>query len=207
MSDDWFHLLNTVSIAFFAISGALVAYEEEVDSFGVIVLAVITAVGGGTLRDVLLDQPIFWIDKPDYLYSTYGAIIVTVILIRLNSGISNTLMIGFDAFGLALYNVIGIEKALINETGMAVAITLGTVTAIFGGLMRDVIARKVPLVMRCELYATACIAGGLVYAGMLYAGAPYLWCIVASLVTTISLRLGALKWGWRVPIFKKDIPE
>ncbi len=206
MSDDWFHLLNTVSIAFFAISGALVAYEEEVDSFGVVVLAVITAVGGGTLRDVLLDQPIFWIDKPDYLYSTYGAIIVTVILIRLNSGISTRLMIGFDAFGLALYNVIGIEKALINETGMGVAITLGTVTAIFGGLMRDVIARKVPLVMRCELYATACIAGGLVYAGLLYAGAPYLWCIAASLLTTISLRLGALKWGWRVPIFRKDVP-
>ena len=205
MSADWFHLLNIVSIAFFAISGALVAYEEDVDSFGVVVLAVITAIGGGTLRDVLLDEPVFWIANPDYLYSTYGAVVITIILIKLNSGISNKLMMGFDAFGLALYNIIGIEKALINETNMLIAITLGTVTAIFGGLLRDVIARKVPLVMRCELYATACIAGGCVYAGLLYAGAPYLWCIIGSFLTTVSLRLGALKWGWQLNIFAKDI--
>lgn len=207
MSDDWFHWLNVIGVAFFAVSGTLVAYEKNVDSFGVIVLASITAIGGGTLRDVLLDEPIFWIAAPDYLYSTLAAISITVILIRIKSSISGRLLMFMDGVGLGLFNIIGIEKALIAETGMTIAITLGTVTAIFGGILRDVLAREIPMAMRCELYATACIAGGLVYAGLFYSDLPYLWCIIGSLLTTLSLRLGAIRWGWRIPIFEKDIPK
>ena len=178
-------------------------YQKEVDGIGVIVLASVTALGGGTLRDILLGQPIFWIDQVYYLYSTYFAILVTILFIRHVSKLSQNYLLFFDAVGLGLFNIIGIEKSLINETGMVVAITMGVTTGIFGGLIRDVICREIPLVMRGELYATACIAGGLVYAALLYLGAPYVWCILGALLTTVFLRLGAIYWGWQPKLYRK----
>ncbi|GGW91802.1 hypothetical protein GCM10007391_27560 [Alteromonas halophila] len=181
-------------------------YDKEVDGIGVIVLASVTALGGGTLRDILLDEPIFWIDQVYYLYSTYIAILLTILSIRHVSRLSQNYLLFFDAVGLGLFNIIGIEKSLINETGMVVAITMGVTTGVFGGLIRDVICKEIPLVMRGELYATACIAGGLVYAALLYAGAPYAWCILGALFTTVFLRLGAIHWGWQPKLYRKKNP-
>ncbi|AXR04950.1 trimeric intracellular cation channel family protein [Salinimonas sediminis] len=203
MSDEWFHVLNLIGVAFFSVSGTLMAFEKDVDGFGVVVLASITAVGGGTLRDVLLDQPVFWIAQADYLYITYAASIVTIILQRTSWEFPSYTLNVVDAFGLGLFNIIGIEKSLINETGMVIAITLGTTTGIFGGLIRDVICREIPMVMRGDLYATACLSGGLMYAGLFYLSVPYIFCILGSLATTIFLRMGALHWNWEVPIFKR----
>ena len=207
MSDAWFHLLNLAGVAFFAISGALAAYEKDVDSFGVVVLGSITAVGGGTLRDLVLDEDVFWVANSDYLYACYLAIIVTIVLLRLRSNLKGYYLMLVDAIGLGLFNIIGIEKALISGADMLVAITLGTCTAIFGGLIRDVICREIPLVMRCELYATASLIGGGVYAILFHFNAEYEWCIAGSLLTTLVLRLGALKWGWRIPIFPADMEQ
>lgn len=203
MSSDYFLFLNLLGVAFFAISGALMGYEKEVDGIGIIVLASVTALGGGTLRDILLSQPIFWIEQVYYLYSTYFAILITILFIRHVSRLSQNYLLFFDAVGLGLFNIIGIEKALINETGMVVAITMGVTTGIFGGLMRDVICKEIPLVMRGELYATACIAGGLVYAALLYLGTPYAWCILGALFTTGFLRFGAIYWGWKPKLYRK----
>lgn len=203
MSSDWFHLLNVLGVAFFAISGTLAGYDKEVDGIGVTVLASVTALGGGTLRDILLNQPVFWIEDPDYLYSTYLAILITVLLIRHFSRISPQYFLIVDAVGLGLFNIVGIEKALIEGTSMVVAVTMGVTTGVFGSLIRDVICREIPLVMRGELYATACIAGGVAYAVFLYLSVPYLWCILGSLAITGCMRLAAVHFDWKPKLYRK----
>lgn len=203
MTADYFHFLNLIGVAFFAVSGTLLGHDKDIGGFGVVVVGSVTALGGGTLRDVLLDQPIFWIAEPDYLYATYSAIFVAVMLVRHLPDVSNYYMLLVDAIGMAIFNIVGIEKSLIEGTTMIVAITMGMTTGIFGGLMRDVICREVPLVMRDELYSTACFCGGLTYAALFLLEAPYLLCIFGSFLITVSLRLGALHFGWQPNIFRK----
>lgn len=199
---DWFHWLNLAGVAVCAISGTLMAYQKKIDGFGVIVLAAATAIGGGTLRDLMLDVPIFWIQDTDYLYVTIVASLATIVWLRNSVRFPYHYLLIADAFGLALFNVVGLEKALDNGAPMVVAITMGTITGVFGGLIRDVLAREVPLVFDGELYAITCIVGGLVYAGLHTLGIAALWCGIAALVTTVLLRFGAVKWHWQVPVFK-----
>ena len=203
MTADYFLFLGLFGVAFFAVSGALMGHEKSINGFGVVVVASVTALGGGTIRDLLLTQPIFWVETPSYLYSAYGAVILTVISIRYLPPLSNYYFILMDAAGLAIFNIMGMEKALIEGTGMIVALTMGMTTGIFGGLLRDVICREVPLVMRGDLYATTCLSGGLAYAALFTLDAPYAWCILGSLITTVFIRLGSLHWGWKPNIFKK----
>lgn len=200
---DYFHLLNIIGVAFFAISGTLLGHEKDIGGFGVVVVGSFTALGGGTLRDVLLNQPVFWIAQPDYLYATYAAIFTAVMFIRYLPDVSNYYMLLVDVIGMAIFNIVGIEKALIEGATMIVAITMGMTTGIFGGLMRDVICREVPLVMRDELYSTACFCGGLTYAALFLLNIPYMFCIIGSLFITVFLRLGALHFGWKPNIFRK----
>ena len=203
MTDEYFHILNLMGVAFFAVAGTLLGYEKNIGGFGVVVVGSVTALGGGTLRDLLLNKPVFWVEGPDYLYTTYAAIIVAVLFIRYLPHVNNYYFLLVDAIGMAIFNIVGIEKSLLGGAGMIVAITMGTTTGIFGGLIRDVICREVPSVMRDEPYAAACVAGGLVYAALFLLEVHYLWCIVGSLIATIFLRLGSLHWGWRLQIFKK----
>lgn len=207
MTAEYFLVLGLIGVAFFAVAGALLGYEKNISGFGVVVVATVTALGGGTLRDILLSKPIFWIETPDYLYSTYAAIIATVLLIRYLPSVNNYYFLMVDAIGMAIFNIMGIEKALISGTGLVVAITMGITTGIFGSLIRDVICREVPSVMRNEPYASACLAGGLVYAALFSQDISYIWCILGSLITTISLRLGSLHWGWHITIFRKKDRE
>tara|TARA_E500000081_G_C6113570_1_gene344016 strand:- start:1005 stop:1640 length:636 start_codon:yes stop_codon:yes gene_type:complete len=203
MTAEYFMVLGLLGVAFFAVAGALLGYEKNISGFGVVVVATVTALGGGTLRDILLDKPIFWIATPEYLYSTYAAIIATIFFVRYLPHVNNYYFLLVDAIGMALFNIMGIEKALISGTGMVIAITMGITTGIFGGLIRDVICREVPSVMRNEPYASACLVGGLVYAALFTIEVDYIWCILGSLFTTVFLRLGSLKWGWHLTIFRK----
>lgn len=204
MIDDWLHILNLAGVAVCAISGTLMAYQKRMDGFGVVVLASVTAIGGGTLRDMVLDLPVFWVVDTDYLYITVLAALGTIIWLRFTSLFPYHYLLVADAFGLALFNVVGIEKALSNDAGMAVAITMGTITGVFGGLLRDVICREVPLVLSGELYAMTCILGGAAYAICFYLQLPNSWCVVAALTSTVLLRLGAMRWHWELPVFKTD---
>jgi uncharacterized membrane protein YeiH len=203
MTTEYFHFLGILGVAFFAVSGTLLGHEKKINGFGVVVVASLTALGGGTIRDVILSQPIFWINSPDYLLSTYAAIIGTILFIRYMPPLSNYYFIFVDAVGLAIFNIMGIEKALIEGTGMIIAITMGMTTGIFGGLMRDVVCREIPLVMQGDVYASACLAGGLTYAALFSLDAPYAWCILGSVIVTVVLRAGATRWGWQVNLFKK----
>ena len=201
---DWFHWLNLAGVAVCAVSGTLMAYQKRMDGFGVIVLASVTAIGGGTLRDVMLDLPVFWVADTDYLYTTMIAAFIPVIWLRISPRFPFHYLLIADAFGLALFNVVGIEKTLANDGGMAVAIAMGTITGVFGGLLRDVICREVPLVLNGELYAMTCIVGGFVYALCHYFGLATQWCGMISLSVTVLMRLGAMRWHWQLPVFRNE---
>ena len=110
MTAEYFLVLGLIGVAFFAVAGALLGYEKNISGFGVAVVAAVTALGGGTLRDILLSKPIFWIETPDYLYSTYAAIIATVLLIRHLPSVNNYYFLVVDAIGMAIFNIMGIEK-------------------------------------------------------------------------------------------------
>lgn len=201
---DWFHWLNLAGVAVCAISGTLMAYQKRMDGFGVIVLASATAIGGGTLRDMMLDVPVFWIADTDYLYTTLIAAFVPIAWLNVSPRFPYHYLLIADAFGLALFNVVGIEKALANDTGMAVAIAMGTITGVFGGLLRDVICREVPLVLNGELYAMTCIVGGVAYGIAMQFDFATQWCGAIALATTVLFRLGAMRWHWQMPVFNKE---
>lgn len=203
MSSDYFLFLNIVGVAFFAVSGALMGHQKQINGFGIVVVGAITAIGGGTIRDLMLGKPIFWVEVSDYLFATYTAILVTILFVRYMPSPANFFFIVMDAIGLAIFNIVGIEKALIEGTGMLVALTMGVVTGIFGGLMRDVICREVPLVMKSDLYASTCLAGGLTYAALFAMDVAYFWCILGALIVTVFLRLGSVYWNWNIDLFHK----
>ena len=201
---DWFHWINLAGVAVCAISGTLMAYQKKMDGFGVVVLASVTAIGGGTLRDIVLDVPVFWVQDTDYIYSTLAAAAVTIAWLRISPRFPFHYLLIADAFGLALFNVVGMEKALVYDAPMAVAIAMGTITGVFGGLLRDVICREVPLVLNGELYAMTCIVGGFAYALLHHYGVENQLCAVISLGVTVLMRLGAMRWHWHLPVFRAE---
>lgn len=200
--ENWFHWMNLAGVAVCAISGTLMAYQKRMDGFGVVVLASVTAIGGGTLRDIMLDLPVFWIAEVDYLYVTLLAAFSTIIWLRLSPRFPYHYLLIADAFGLALFNVVGFEKAFLHGAPMMVAIAMGTITGVFGGLLRDVICREVPLVLNGELYAITCIIGGATYALMISADMPTTVASGACLGATVLMRLGAMRWHWELPVFR-----
>lgn len=203
MSSEWVLVASVIGVAFFAISGTLMGYEKKVDGIGIIVLASVTAMGGGTLRDLLLGQPVFWIEQSVYLYATYLSIFLSIMFIRVMAKIPEVIFLTVDAIGLGLFNIVGIETALSADTTTITAVTMGVMTAVFGGLLRDVICGEIPLFMRGELYATACIAGGVIYTGLLTLGTAADLCLVLAVFTTVGLRLAAIKWGWAPKLYRK----
>ncbi len=200
-------ILGTIA---FAISGIRLAAAKSFDWFGAYVIGLVTAIGGGTLRDLLLDIPVFWMQSGMYLAVT-GLSLATVIIFRraLVKGM-RTLFI-FDAIGLALFVVVGIEKTLATSYPMWVAVVMGITTGSFGGVLRDILINEEPLFFRKDIYATACLAGGIVYwVASLVPGIaswiPQLGCAA----TVIGLRVLAFHFGWSLPILKvdpADLPE
>lgn len=202
--NDWFHWINLAGVAVCAVSGTLMAYQKRMDGFGVVVLASVTALGGGTLRDVMLDLPVFWVHSTDYLFATLVAASLTILWLRLSTRFPFHYLLIADAFGLALFNVVGLEKTLNSGAPMATAIAMGTITGVFGGLLRDVLCREIPLVFNGELYAITCILGGFSYAIVQYAGFSTATCALVALATTALLRLGAMRWHWQLQVFRGD---
>lgn len=198
---DWFHWIDLAGVAVFAMSGTLMAYKKQMDGFGVIVLASVTAIGGGTLRDMILDLPVFWVKDPSFFYVILLAALLTIIWLRVSNRFPLRYLLVADAFGLAFFNVMGLQKALAYGASPFVAIALGTMTGVFGGLIRDVICREVPLVLKGELYATTCIMGGAAYLVAQAINLSNDYCMFAALLTTLLARLLAMKWHWHLPVF------
>ena len=149
------YLMSLLGVAFFAVSGALRAGEKGMDFFGVLVIAAITATGGGTLRDMLLGtQPVFWIEDINFLLVSAAAATITVLYARLREPPSNSLLVT-DAFGLAVATVLGAEAAAQAGASPLIVIVMGVTTGVAGGILRDVLCAEVPLILRKEIYATA----------------------------------------------------
>lgn len=193
-------VLGTIS---FAISGIRLAAAKNYDWFGAYVIGLVTAIGGGTLRDVLIKVPVFWMESWLYLAVTGLSLLTVLIFKRTLVGGLRTLFI-FDAIGLALFVVIGIEKTLAMGYPMWVAITMGIITGSFGGVVRDMLINEVPLFFRKDIYATACLAGGVVYSLVWLTNTDPIVPQSLCAVTVIGLRVLAVKYNWSLPVLKVD---
>lgn len=203
--DPLIYQLDIMGTIVFALSGMLMARRLQMDGFGVIVLATVTAIGGGTMRDLILGvRPVFWVSQPEYLYWILGACVASIPLLRLISqSIGQWLLLRADALGLATFVAIGANKALALGAPAIVAIAMGVLTGVGGGVIRDVLAREVPMVLRKEIYATACIAGGITLVLVnTYTGNARL-ATLACMGVTLIIRLAALRWNWHLPSFGK----
>ena len=161
--------LDIVGTAVFAISGVLLAGKLRMDPFGVLVLGVVTAVGGGTIRDMALDHgPVFWVKDPTDLVVAMVTSMLTIVLVRQPRRLPKWMLPVLDAVGLAVFVGIGVNKAFNAEAGPLIAVCMGVITGVGGGIIRDVLAREIPMILRTEIYATACIIGGIVHATAYY---------------------------------------
>ncbi len=207
---DVFQYISTVSfvkiIEFvgtiaFAISGVRLAAAKEFDWFGALVVGFVTAIGGGTVRDLLLDVTPFWMLNPIYLIcSVIGLIIVIIFskkLVRLD-----TPFFIFDTIGLALFVVVGIEKSIHLNFPFWVAIAMGTITGIVGGIIRDIFIHEIPLVFRKEIYALACVFGGIVYWICFHLNFSDIICEITTSSAIFIIRVLAVKYQWGLPKMK-----
>lgn len=194
------YLLDLLGVAVFAVSGVLAAGRKRFDLFGAGVIAVVTAIGGGTLRDILLDRhPIFWIAKPAYLWVILGAALVGVIYVRFWVASQRALLIA-DALGLGLFTIGGLQVAQQMGHAAVIAVLMGTITGVAGGMIRDVLSGEIPLILRPgQLYATAAIAGGALTVTLEAAGANSESAALIGMVTIVALRLVAIRWDLSLP--------
>lgn len=193
---------DLAGVAVFAVSGALAAGRKGLDILGVVVVAALTAVGGGTTRDLLLDRhPIFWIADPTYLVVIGLAALATIAYARVRPPPVSALQVA-DAMGLALFAISGAQIA--ESAGLApiIVVLMGTMTGAAGGVLRDVLCAEIPLILRRDLYATAAIAGTLAYLAAQALGAERAWSFAIGMSTVLALRLAAVAWGWRLPVFR-----
>ena len=188
--------------AIFAISGVLLAGRLKMDPFGVTVLASVTAIGGGTIRDMALGAtPVFWITDTNYLLVIFVTCILTMLIIRKPKRLPWYVLPVSDAIGLAVFVGIGVEKALSYNADPMVAVIMGVITGCGGGIIRDVLAREVPMVLRSEVYATACIIGGIVHTSVLEFNIQSSTAMLFGVATTLVIRLAAIRWHLSLPTF------
>jgi len=182
----------------FAISGILAGVKQKFDLFGVFILGFVTAVGGGTLRDLLIGStPVSWMQNEIYIYLIMSAVPLCYLfkdtIVRMKKGIFL-----FDTIGIGLFTVLGLQKTLALGLSPLIAIMMGVVSAVFGGVIRDILSNQTPLIFRKEIYAFACLAGALVF---LIANAliPEAFAMGLAIVTVIVIRITAIKQNWELP--------
>ncbi|MFT6615004.1 MAG: putative membrane protein YeiH [Halopseudomonas sp.] len=199
---SWLYAFDLFGVAVFAISGALMAGRKSMDLFGVLVIALITSLGGGTLRDTILDNhPVVWIRDDLYILVAVLAALGTIVWVRLTRPISELGLLVADAFGLAIFTVIGTQVALAQSAPVSAAVIMGVMTGVAGGVIRDIICNEIPLIFHREIYATACIAGSLVYIALYRLDTPRDLDVAISVATVLAIRLAAIHWHLRLPQF------
>ncbi|MFV8371333.1 trimeric intracellular cation channel family protein [Flavobacterium sp. LB2P6] len=191
-----FHLLDIIGTMAFAMSGALTAMNKKMDPFGVFIIAFVTAVGGGTLRDIMIGRtPVGWMLDLKYVYVIIIGFVLAIIFRKKFDRLRTSLFL-FDTIGLGVFTLIGLEKGINIGLHPVICVALGTMTACFGGVIRDILCTEIPVIFRREIYATICILGGIVFFILrefnLESDVLYL---VTSLVI-ISVRLMAVKFKW-----------
>ena len=192
------YISEIVATIFYAISGVRLAAFKRFDWFGAYVIGFVTAFGGGTVRDVLLGLTPFWMDDVNYVIATVVGLAIVILFRKKLVRIEGTFYI-FDAFGLALFTDVGSYKALHAGHPFWMAIMMGTITGAMGGVLRDIFINEVPLVFRKEVYATACIIGGVIYWAVWLVGGSEFWQEMSCAVVVIVLRFFAVKYNLSFP--------
>ncbi|MEN8789964.1 MAG: trimeric intracellular cation channel family protein [Flavobacteriaceae bacterium] len=189
-------LLGTIA---FAISGVLVAMDKKLDLFGVFIIAFVTAIGGGTLRDVLIGEtPVSWMRESAYTFTIIGSVVFAVLLQHRLKYLRRSLFL-FDTIGIGLYTMVGIEKGLDAGLMPFICIGLGVMTASFGGILRDMLCNEIPVIFRKEIYATACILGGASYFLLVKLPFKNEYAYIAAILITIVTRLLAVRYKLALP--------
>ena len=190
-----------IAITAEAMSGALAAGRRNMDLFGVALIAFITALGGGTVRDMLLgNYPVTWTQHPLYIYLTIGAGLFTIVIAKYMRKL-NRIFLLVDAMGLVAFTLIGCNVALRLDYALPVVIMAGITTGIFGGILRDIMCNRTPLVLRHELYASVSFIVANVYLLLIHLNVDENITLLVSFILGLSLRLAAIKWQWSLPVF------
>lgn len=197
---DVIEFLGTIA---FAISGIRLASAKKFDWFGAIVVGFVTAIGGGTLRDILLDVTPFWMQSSIYLWGTVLAFLIVVLFRKFLVHLNNTIF-WFDCIGLGLFVVVGYEKTMMLGYAVWVCIFMGTITGIVGGILRDILINEIPIIFTQELYAVACIIGGIIFAILIYFGVDLSSTEIITAVAIVIVRILAIRFSWRLPTLKSE---
>ncbi|MFV0470838.1 MAG: trimeric intracellular cation channel family protein [Paludibacteraceae bacterium] len=198
---NFIHIIDYLGTFAFAISGIRLASARRFDWFGAYVVGLVTAIGGGTTRDLLLNSTPFWMEQPSYLIITGIALIFVIVFGRYVIRLNDTFFI-FDTIGLGLFVVVGITKAIDGGFPFWVAIVMGMVTGAVGGIIRDILINEVPLIFRKDIYALACVAGGIVYFFCINFGLMTEITQIVSASVVIATRTLSVKYHWSLPVLK-----
>lgn len=198
-----FVVIEFVGTMAFAVSGIRLASAKKFDWFGAYIVGMATAIGGGTLRDVMLGIPPFWMTNPIYIICCALALLWVIFFGKKIIRQQNTWFV-FDTIGLALFNVIGIEKTINMNYPLWMAVIMGSITGAAGGVLRDILINEVPLIFRKDIYAVACILGGIIYVICYMLDLPAEISALFSGLSVITIRLLAVKYHWQLPILKGE---
>lgn len=193
---------DIIGVIAFAVSGALEAGEERMDLFGVIMVAFVTALGGGTLRDLCLaNYPLVWVGDPWYVVLVIVTAVVTIMLSRYMKYLRELILL-FDAIGLVMFSIMGAQVALKQDAGVIIACVAAVVTGVAGGIIRDLLCDRIPVVFRGELYASVAVAVALGYVSLISVGVPSSWAIAVLMLLGLAMRLAALQFKMHLPVFE-----
>lgn len=195
------YFLDLLGTVVFAMTGLLAASRKQLDLFGAVVIAMVTAVGGGTLRDLILDQPVFWVTQNIYLYVVVISTLFLFFYARIKP-IPIMLLVYLDALGLAVFSVIGAQKAMALGLSDPIVIMTGVMTGVVGGVIRDVLMGEVPLIFRKEIYATASFVGISLLLVLVDLEVPTDIAIIASIGVIFTLRMWAILFNISLPVFQ-----
>lgn len=202
--DDVISVLNQFGYFAFAVSGTLAVSRRRLDLFGALVMAIVTAVGGGTLRDLLLGSgSVYWVDDPTPIVTATIGGVFAIAMLRRQPRVKRALPVA-DALGLAVFSVMGAEQAQILGASAPIAMVMGVLTAIAGGIIRDTLSGTVPLILQRELYASAAVLGSASFVLLEQIGAGRTLAILIGIALATGLRLVSMRWNYSLPCFEVD---
>ena len=198
---DFITIIDYIGTFAFAISGIRLAAAKNFDIFGAYVVGFVTAIGGGTLRDLFLGMTPFWMEQPSYVVITAVALVFVIVFRKQVVKLNNTFFI-FDAIGIGLFTVVGVERSLEAGFPMWVNIIMGSITGDAGGMFRDIFINEVPLIFRKDIYAVACVLGGVTYYICLWLGCSHILTQIISAISVILIRILSVRFSISLPSLK-----
>jgi len=200
---SWIYCLDLFGTFVFAISGVLAAKNKQFDIVGALVIGFVTAIGGGTIRDVLIGRfPVGWLKDPVYAWIIIAGFLIALLFGEKVARLRRSMFL-FDTVGIGLFTILGIQTSLSFELPILACLLMGVVSACFGGVIRDVLTNQVPLIFRSEIYATACLAGGVVYLGLRHLTVLDEVSMIVSMITVMIIRYLAIRQSWSLNVWEQ----